>query len=60
MILGFNNYILIPFSKKNSINLTLPLKAKKITELISGKNNPAGKKDFVIQSNQPAVYLIEW
>jgi hypothetical protein len=60
VILGFNNYILIPFSKKNSINLTLPLKAKKITELISGKNNLAGKRDFVIQSNQPAVYLIEW
>ncbi|MBO7327599.1 MAG: beta-galactosidase [Lentisphaeria bacterium] len=60
VMLGFGKRILIPVSKRKSIQVKLPQNAKKITELVSYKNIPAGKAEFTLQSSGPAVYLIEW
>ena len=60
IILGSQKRILMPFSKRKAVKVTLPAAAKNITELVSGKKDAAGKSEFTLQSSGPAVYLIEW
>ena len=58
--IGFGSRVLIPVWKRDTVKVTLPSKAKKVTEVIFNKPLPAGKREFLLQSSGPAVWLVEW